>query len=163
MASSSEQRLQRSQAHHVVDEHRDQFALFRVVQANFVFVRDLDDDLADLAGQLGAGQLGGRRGVDLIHQDREDDVLRFLDGGSRLGAGGRLLIVRNVQPVGRLRGTIGGVLAGIRGRLSGRGGRLSGGTVAVRRGSGRRLLRAHVGTDDVLDQHVHQIPSLEQI
>ncbi len=72
-----QQRLERPQPHHVVDEVGDEALLLDLVEADLLLGEQLGDEAADLRHQLVAGQAGGGCGVDALHHERSDRIRRL--------------------------------------------------------------------------------------
>ena len=99
-----QQRLQRAEPQHVVDQDRDQVTLLGQVDPQAQLIANDGDDLGDLPGQLAARQIGRRGDVDPLQQQRLDDVLGFLDRGRGGMAFGKGLVLAGFEVVGRVEG-----------------------------------------------------------
>ena len=76
--SSAEQRLERAEADHVVDEQPHDRAQLGGVQLDLQVDDDLLDDLGDLVAQLLRPERRGDRDVDALHQERHHLLLDLL-------------------------------------------------------------------------------------
>ncbi len=88
-----EQRLERTEAEHIVEQHGDEIPLLEQVEAHLLFGEDLTDDLGDLAGEFRPRQTHRRGDIDALRHRGLDALLGLLDagatGGDRLGPAGR--------------------------------------------------------------------------
>ncbi len=77
-----EQRLERPQPEHVVEQHRDEMALLGLIELDFLLDQDLADDGAELARKFVAAELRRDLAVDPLHDRRVDARDRRFDGGA---------------------------------------------------------------------------------
>src|SRR5579871_6288719 len=74
-----EQRLERSQTNHIVDELGNEIALFDRVELDPLLGSDLGHDLADFARELATRQGGGSAYIDARQQFRLDALFGIFD------------------------------------------------------------------------------------
>ncbi len=74
-----EQRLERAEAEHVVEQDGDEVALLDLVELDFLLAEDLRDDAGELLLQFGAAKLGGNLAVDPFHDQGVDARNRLVD------------------------------------------------------------------------------------
>ena len=86
MAVVLEQRLERAEAQHVVDDLVDQVGLLRPVELQAVLGQQLADHAFQLTNQLLARQADGGRQVDARHEQRLDRPPRLVDLAARQSA-----------------------------------------------------------------------------
>ena len=89
-----EQRLQRTQPQHVVDQPGHQVALLGKVQPQMFLEQDFADDLRDLMRQLGARHRGRGGDVDALQQNRLHTGFGLIDRGA---PGVAALIVAGIE------------------------------------------------------------------
>ena len=74
-----QQRLERTEAQHVVEQQLDEVLLLALIEADALLAQDFADQLADLAAEFVAVEAGRRADVDAVDNERLDLELGFLD------------------------------------------------------------------------------------
>ena len=120
-----EQRLERTEAHHVVDDLIDEIVLLRPVELQAVLDQQLGDEALELAHQFLARQADRGGEIDAAHHQRLHGAARLVDLAARQPACrlvGDLRLGRTVDRTrGRRRGTgTAGAVCGGRSRQIGR-------------------------------------------